>query len=215
MRTRPDSRRDYRHFPREYTDLLVRFEQSGYVVLTFPEARQAHAARRELYRFKTFVSAGVDDDSNDAHARWLLDVFNTVTMRLEALADGTHALILDSNPLVRAMRASAAGLRPEEGEAHNSANEQAQPPEPPPTGRRSVSAERIDPPATHPSPVDGLFIDQIRANREDYFAKLRREHPRAEMVCPQPDACRSVFNNSPAFCECGDAAKPQEKGTDE
>jgi hypothetical protein len=114
MRTRPDSRRDYRHFPREYTDILVRFEQTGRVVLTFNEAREAHAARRELYRFKTFVSAGVDDNSDDTHARWLLDVFNTVTMRLEQV-DGQHALVLDSNPLVRAMRASA--VRPPEGSA--------------------------------------------------------------------------------------------------
>lgn len=215
MRTRPDSRRDYRHFPREYTDLLVRFEQSGRVILTFSEARQAHAARRELYRFKTFVSAGVDDDSTDTHARWLLDVFNTVTMRLETMHDGTstcYGLVLDSNPLVRAMRASAA-VPPEGSALAPSSGSHAEP--------DSTNVETAKPSLQSEAHERSTHVDALleRGSGVDGgpLADAYRPAVDATVLCPTPDACRSAFARAPAFCECGDSITPlmQEEGDTE
>jgi hypothetical protein len=131
---RSDSRRDYRHFPREYTDLLVAFERDGRATLAFSTRREASTARRLLYQFKMLAVSSADADPDDTQARWLVDVFNTVTLRLEPVgageagggvingaspsytvsqADrGPTTLILDSNPVVRAMRAARATVPP-------------------------------------------------------------------------------------------------------
>src|SRR5690242_6442109 len=114
---RRDARRDYRHFPAEYTSLLLAFDRDGHADIGPLDERSARAAVRDLYRFKMFLSAGCDADPSDAHARELLTIFSRAVIRLEPVAclaagEGdtrTHLISFTLNPIVAAVRAAAEG----------------------------------------------------------------------------------------------------------
>ena len=108
---RSDSRRDYRHFPPEYADMLRAFERET----RRPDYRQrpyrfgplgkaeAAAAKRDLYRFRMYLTAALDADAGDDYARALFNIFNSVTLRTVE-AEGAHWIVFDINPVVAAMR---------------------------------------------------------------------------------------------------------------
>jgi hypothetical protein len=106
---RSDARRDYRQFPAAYTLLLEQFEATGKPIrLEMNTLKDAKAARRDFYRFKGFLMRAVDDD-HDEYAKELVAIFNKCSVRLEGTAPGqVPAMILDRNPLVRAVEALAA-----------------------------------------------------------------------------------------------------------
>jgi hypothetical protein len=111
-RDRPDSRRDYRHFPAAYGEVFHRFAERDSAVLGPMSERDARAALRDLYRFRTFLSHACDTDPSDAFARELLTISRDATMRVEPLVSPvnenlTHVVTLTLNPIVAAMRAVA------------------------------------------------------------------------------------------------------------
>lgn len=119
-RTRPDSRRDYRHFPQEYATLLHQFAARGHVSLGPLAHSDALAARRDLYRYRAFLSAALDEDPSDDNARELFAIFNRVVLRVESVEavevgfNGvvkslplTYQLTFNLNPLIAAMEAAA------------------------------------------------------------------------------------------------------------
>ena len=113
--TRSDARRDYRQFPAAYTELLETFERDGPTRLGPMSIKEARAARRDFSRFKMFLMRAVDDDKDD-YARELVAIFNRASIKIdwrrgdvvlrgdERIADPAY-LILDHNPLVRAVAA--------------------------------------------------------------------------------------------------------------
>lgn len=112
---RRDSRRDYRHFPAAYTELLERVRAEGKAALGPMPLRDAQAGARDLYRFKMFLTNGVDDDPDDAHCRHLLNIARDCTIRVEPVAclpgddpvgdTLTHLISISLNPIVAAMAA--------------------------------------------------------------------------------------------------------------
>ena len=112
---RSDARRDYRQFPSAYTELLEAFERNGPTRLGPMTIKEARAARRDFSRFKMFLMRAVDDDHDD-YARELVAVFNRASIKIdwrrgdvvhrgaERIPDPAY-LILDHNPLVRAVAA--------------------------------------------------------------------------------------------------------------
>lgn len=115
MNTAPrrDSRRDYRHFPAAYTELLERVQSAGHASLGPMPLRDAQAGARDLYRFKMFLSSGADDNPEDAHCRRLLNIARDCTVRIEpvAILPGdppsptlTHLISISLNPIVAAMQ---------------------------------------------------------------------------------------------------------------
>lgn len=117
---RSDARRDYRQFPSAYTELLEAFERNGPTRLGPMTIKEARAARRDFSRFKMYLMRAVDD-SNDDYARDLVAIFNRASIKID-WRRGDNALrgqeripdpafiILDHNPLVRAVEAFRAGL---------------------------------------------------------------------------------------------------------
>jgi hypothetical protein len=105
---RRDSRRDYRHFPAAYTDLLHRAADAGSTSIGPMTQRDALASLRDLYRFKMFLSSGCDEDPDDAHCRALFNIANSLIMRVEPTATEqgalTHLIVLTLNPIVAAMQ---------------------------------------------------------------------------------------------------------------
>ena len=103
-------RRDYRHFPASYGDLIHRFHDTGRASIGPISRKEAEVTRRDLYRFRTFLSAGVDADPSDAFARELLDKFSRVVLNIEPVATvdprGTHCLVLSLNPVTAFMEAA-------------------------------------------------------------------------------------------------------------
>lgn len=113
MTTRRDARRDYRHFPPEYSELLFRFDASGSAAIGPMSLRDAKHAVRDLYRFKMFLTSGADTDPDDEHCRDLLNIFATCILSVEpaSVASGpdnalTHIVVLRRNPVVAAVRAT-------------------------------------------------------------------------------------------------------------
>lgn len=107
----PNARRDYRHFPAEYTALLLAFERDGRASLGPMSRSDAATSRRDLYRFKTFLSHACDTSPDDAHARHLMEVFASCSIKLEPVATLppnashlTHLLNFTLNPIVAAVR---------------------------------------------------------------------------------------------------------------
>lgn len=109
--TRRDTRRDYRHFPPEYGDLIRRFRDTGRAEIGPLPLAAARSACRDLYRYRMFLSAALDDDPGDDYARSLFDAFNVVILRIEPVAilgndpSGTHLVHFTLNPIVAAARA--------------------------------------------------------------------------------------------------------------
>ncbi len=109
---RRDSRRDYRHFPPEYSALLVQFDREGRATVGPMSERDARAAIRDLYRFKMYLTDGVDQDPTDEHCRRLLTIASRAIMRIQPVAtvsgaDGrhaTHTVVLALNPIVASVR---------------------------------------------------------------------------------------------------------------
>lgn len=112
---RRDQRRDYRHFPPAYTELLERFEAGGQdtIHLGVMSKREAQGAVRDLYRFKMFILDAINEDPDDDHARRLSTIFSSVTLRVETLAeaksdDATHCVVVTLNPVAAALKGLAA-----------------------------------------------------------------------------------------------------------
>lgn len=107
---RRDTRRDYRHFPPEYADLVRRFRDTGRAEVGPLPLAQARSTVRDLYRFRMFLSAALDDDPGDDYARTLFNVFNSVVLRIEPVAiagddpAALHLVRFVLNPIVAAMR---------------------------------------------------------------------------------------------------------------
>lgn len=106
----PGTRRDYRHFPPEYADLLRKFARDGRADIGPMSEKEARASSRDLYRFRMFLASACDADEDDPYARELLDIFASVTLKVEpcALSDGpdtSHCVVFTLNPVVRAVRA--------------------------------------------------------------------------------------------------------------
>lgn len=97
-------RTHYRHFPPEYTTLVNVFGDSGSASVGPMTQKQANSSVRDLYRFRQYLSAAVDADPEDDHARSLLTTFNRATLRIEpavlAEAGRTHLVVLSCNPIV-------------------------------------------------------------------------------------------------------------------
>jgi hypothetical protein len=114
--TTPGTRRDYRHFPSEYADMIRTFEREtrrpDYLTSPFRlgpfTAKAATASKRDLYRFRLYLSYALDDDPGDDYARSLFTVFNSVTLRTVTEPDGTY-ISFEINPVVAAMRRLQAG----------------------------------------------------------------------------------------------------------
>lgn len=106
-RARPDARRDYRHFPPAYAEILHKFKGKGVASIGPCNEREAQAARRDLYRYKTFLSAALEADADDEQAHELYQIFNRVVLRIEPVEDPTdgrtHRLTLYINPIVAAV----------------------------------------------------------------------------------------------------------------
>ncbi len=105
--TRRDTRRDYRHFPPAYAALVQRFAETGQASVPGLTLASARSTVRDLYRFRMFLSAALDDDSGDDYARRLFNIFNEVILRIEP-ADtehDLHTIHFRLNPVVAAMRA--------------------------------------------------------------------------------------------------------------
>lgn len=110
MSTRRDTRRDYRHFPPAYADLVRRFRDTGRAEIGPLTLASARSTVRDLYRFRMFLSAALDDDPGDTYARDLFNIFNEVILRIEPVAiagdDPTELYLVRFalNPVVAAMR---------------------------------------------------------------------------------------------------------------
>lgn len=106
------TRRDYRHFPAEYADLVRKFHTTGRASIAPLTYKEARAATRDLYRWRMFLSAACDSDEDDPYARELFNMFSNVTLKIEPLATecehGTHCVVFHINPVVRAVRAAQA-----------------------------------------------------------------------------------------------------------
>lgn len=108
---RPDSRRDYRHFPPEYADMIRAFERDSrradYLVSPFRigpfTARIANSTKRDLYRYRMFLTQALDDDPGDDYARALFNTFNSVTLRTVHADEGVY-ISFEINAVVAAMR---------------------------------------------------------------------------------------------------------------
>lgn len=113
-RTRRDTRRDYRHFPPEYADLVRDFRDTGRAEVGPLTLAHARSTVRDLYRFRMFLSAALDDDPGDTYARDLFDVFNSAVLRIEPVAvagtdpNALHFVRFVLNPIVAAVRQKAA-----------------------------------------------------------------------------------------------------------
>jgi hypothetical protein len=103
MTTAANARRDYRHFPAAYGELIHRFNDKGSASVGPMSKKEANVTRRDLYRFRTFLSAAVDADPSDAFARELLDIFSRVVLNIEPIATvdprGSHCIVLSLNPV--------------------------------------------------------------------------------------------------------------------
>lgn len=110
MAARSDSRRDYRHFPPEYAELVRQYGRTGRADIGPMSQKEARAAARDLYRFKMFLTAACDADNEDVYARELLDAFTSASIHVEPIAThdprGTHCVAFVMNPIVAAVRAA-------------------------------------------------------------------------------------------------------------
>lgn len=79
---RSGSRRDYRHFPSEYAELIQRFDRDGHASLPNLTKAEAQASVRDLYRFRMYLSEALDADSEDVYARALFNMFNSITLKV-------------------------------------------------------------------------------------------------------------------------------------
>lgn len=108
--SRSDSRRDYRHFPPEYAELVRQYDRTGRADIGPMSQKEARAAARDLYRFKMFLTAACDSDTDDPYARELLDAFTSASIHVEPVAThdprGTHCVAFVMNPIVAAVRAT-------------------------------------------------------------------------------------------------------------
>ena len=105
---RRDTRRDYRHFPPAYADLVRRFRDEGRASVPGLTLASARSTVRDLYRFRMFLSAALDDDPGDDYARSLFNIFNEVILRIEPAGEtGTYTVRFSLNPVVAAMRQPA------------------------------------------------------------------------------------------------------------
>lgn len=109
--TRRDTRRDYRHFPPAYAELVRRFRDTGRAEVGPLTLASARSTVRDLYRFRMFLSAALDDDPSDSYARDLFNIFNEVILRIEPVAvadaaqpDALHLVRFALNPVVAAIR---------------------------------------------------------------------------------------------------------------
>ena len=101
---RPDSRRDYRHFPPDYANALRAFERDGTFTIGPLDKKSAAGCKRDLYRFRMFLTAALDTDPGDDYARSLFDIFNTASLRTVNHDDDTQSVVFELNPVVAAMR---------------------------------------------------------------------------------------------------------------
>jgi hypothetical protein len=103
-RPRADARRDYRHFPQEYQELIERFALGGEQTLGPMTLSEARSSVRDLNRYKGFLMRAVTEE-RDSFAKELLDIFNRAQLRAVPLlgdADQAHVVIAP-HPLVTAI----------------------------------------------------------------------------------------------------------------
>lgn len=102
----------FRDFPAEYIDLatqLAAVTDRDCRLGPFADARAAHAARREFYRFRDALREAAGEDERD---EWLAGMWGTVdgvTVSVESLQLGhgpefNHSLVFRQNPLLLAIR---------------------------------------------------------------------------------------------------------------
>ena len=107
---RSNSRRDYRHFPAAYTQLLEQYEREGKSMrVSMPSLKAAKAAISDMNRFKMFLLAAVDNDKDD-YALELTNIFKNLSLRSHSEIDADSGeehfyLLVDRNPLVAAIEA--------------------------------------------------------------------------------------------------------------
>jgi hypothetical protein len=102
---RKSARKDFKHFPVEYFELLERHRDGALARLGPMTRRQAQAGRMDLYRFFGFLR---DAYKEDPTARIYSDIARSLTLTVEpaepAYGRDMYFIVLSTNPIVAAMK---------------------------------------------------------------------------------------------------------------